>query len=590
MLMTAQHPQLAGITRRTVLYGLAGGTTLLVAGCSFQGDSDKSASKGKTSPKTLRVGVGVELDSMDPHVINNARNYLPCGVLECLVSQNDAGTDVVPAIAEKWSVSADALVYTFTIRSSAKYSNGDPITAADIEKTFKRLLTPTGAGGGGADNANSYPVGLGIKNAEAFLSGAISDWSQVGIKVTDKKTIVLTVDTPNPDFLYGLTDPAMVILNPASIAKFPKTWTSPANFVSSGPFKVESWTAPTAMTLVPNEHYWDRGNIKLDKVDMRAVVDAQAALLAYKNNEIDVVMSDLTTLISTDAAMMAERATADGYFIAFLNLQYSKHPASRDLRVRQALSLALNREQLAKINPGSTPSSSLVPKETPGWTTAMATSVFDIDKAKRLLVEAGYPGGQGMPTVQLYNNSSQPVCDAIVEMWKRIGVKAIQNVVDPGIWSEARWKIIEDPNTMGFYYNTYGGPKTMNNWVYTLWGPDTQKQFSLSPDSWGKYQKVQADSKLSAEAKGKQLADILEKLSTPEARAFSDLANKARITPNDTKRLGMYIEAAKLREQLCEQIPVAEQPIAYLVRPKVTGVHVRPSVEGIYFKGVALKA
>lgn len=570
-------------SRRRALSAVAMGivAALVATGCSFSDDSKKKEEGGA---QVLTVAVGAPIDSLDPHFINNGGYVVPAGLLEGLVAQNDAGDDVVPAIASEWSLSDDGLTYTFTIRDDAKFSNGDPITAESVVSNYQRLLTPTGAGSGNTMNANSYQVGLGIANASAYQTGAVTDWTEVGISAPDDSTVAITLDAPNPDFLLGMTDNSMLITDTAVIDEHPKDWTKPENWVGSGAYTVKSWDPATGMELVPNEYYWDRDNVTLDEVDIRVIQDPQAAILAYQNDEVDVTLVSLD-LISNDDALLEEVQKADGYAIDFLNIQYSENPAAQDQRVRQALSYAIDRDKLASVQVGTTPSSSLVPHRVEGWTDSMAASVYDPEKAKQLLAEAGYPNGEGLPTVQIFDHRPRPVSDAIADMWKEIGIDAKVNIVDIGVWAETRWNVL-DKDLMGFYINSFGGIPTLNNWVYTFWGPDSTKQFSLPPDAWTRYQEIQLDESIDGAKKGQMLADILNNESSEGAQQFASIVEEARETVDPDERTALYVEAATLRESLGEQIPLLEEPQSFLVKPNVEGVHVRTTIEGFYFKGI----
>ncbi|HEY6740169.1 MAG TPA: ABC transporter substrate-binding protein, partial [Actinopolymorphaceae bacterium] len=180
------------------LLGLAvGGWS--VSGCSsLFGEEDPATGKdgngnGKGSAKQLRISF-VPVEVLDPQVITNGMWLLTRGVQEGLVSQNEKGDDVIPATAEKWTISDDQLTYTFQIRESARWSNGDKVTAHDFERTYQRLFTPGGnAAGGTTTGANAYQASTGIKGAVEYLSGALTDWSKVGVKATSERELVLTL-------------------------------------------------------------------------------------------------------------------------------------------------------------------------------------------------------------------------------------------------------------------------------------------------------------------------------------------------------------------------------------------------------------
>lgn len=576
-------PEGPRLSRRMILGGAAASAAALLSGCGFQ--SHKSGKSGSGN-RTLTMAVPYAVDSLDPHYVNNGAAVVPCGLLEGLVAFDHTGKAVVPAIADKWTTSPDGLTYTFHIRSDAKFSNGDQISAKDFEWTFKRLLTPTAAGSGGTLGASSYKAGLGIKGASAFQSGTLTDWSQVGVHASDDSTLVITLAAPNADVLVGLADPSMLLLHPKSVQADAKGWMQPQNWVGSGPFVPTAWTPTASMTLKPHDHYWDRKNIHLDQVNVRVITDSSAGLLAYRNNEVDIEAA-VTSLYRDNAELLGQSQQAKGYGVIYLQSQFSSHPASRDPRVRQALSLAIDRSQLAKVHPLSEPGKALVPGSVAGWNDTVATS-YDPDKAKQLLADAGYPGGKGMPVVQLLAGAAAAELDAVAQMWKtNLGLQVKESVVDVGVYVATRYKPLTDPNLMGFVYGTFGGLPTWRRWVYDLWGPSTVPMFSLPADAAGKYQQIQADKAVPAAQKISQENAIIAASATAEAKKFAADATAAGKVVDPKASTAAYMDAARERQAMYLEIPLLWIPQAYLVKPTVKGVNVLYTPNGFYLKGIS---
>src|SRR5699024_7625709 len=132
-------------------------------------------------------------------------------------------------------------VYTFTMRSGAVWSNGDPVTAQDAEWSFQRLLSPTGASTNYAVGASSYLTGLGIKGATDHLSGTNEDWESVGISAPDEQTLVVELDAPNADFLLLMSHYSMLLVHPPSVEEDSEEWMLPENWVGNGAYVLESW-------------------------------------------------------------------------------------------------------------------------------------------------------------------------------------------------------------------------------------------------------------------------------------------------------------------------------------------------------------
>src|SRR5699024_2964712 len=152
-------------------------------------------------------------------------------------------------------------VYTFTMREGATWSNGDPVTAGDAEWSFKRLLSPTGAGSNYASGASSYLGGLGIKGADEHLSGASDDWDSVGISAPDDSTLVVELAMPNADFLLMMSHYSMVLVQPPTLEEYGTDWMQPENWVGNGAFVPEVWEPTTSLQMRANDAYWDYENV-----------------------------------------------------------------------------------------------------------------------------------------------------------------------------------------------------------------------------------------------------------------------------------------------------------------------------------------
>lgn len=571
------------LARRTFLGAIAAAGVTVLAACTFESGGPGGAGTGG-SLKSLVVSVSQNIDSLDPHFVNNGALVTPWGLLEGLVSADDKGSDVVPAIADSWKVSGDGLTYTFHIRSDAKFSNGDKITAKDFEWTYQRLLTPTGAGSAATDGANSYKTSLGIVGATDFLAGTVTDWSKVGIKATADDTLEITLTTPNSAFLLGMANVSMLLLHKATVEKFPKDWMQPKNWVGSGPYVLTAWNPTASIAMKKHDNYWDAKNVHVDSVQGRVISDNNASLLAYRNNEIQVTIPNFA-VISKDKQLMSQVQEAPGYLVYFLQSMFTTHPAGADPRVRQALGKAIDRDALAKIAVGQKPGPSTVPGSVPGWDNSLAIE-FDLDAAKKLLKDAGYADGKGMPTMQILDFASNPFIEATLSMWEALGIKTKYNIVDVGQYSDIRYKPIEDPNLWGYSANTFGGLPTWNNWVIDCWGPASLPFFSLPTDQVNAYLAIQADESLDGATKTKQLSDMIDRYGTSEAKQFVSTAKKAAAEPDEAARTKAFNDAAAIRQQMGYQIPLLWGPNPLMVKPEVKNLHVNYSPSGFYVKGI----
>ncbi len=566
----------------------------MLAGCGFNSEPSGGNSGGSGVPQVLRVTSPL-IESLDPHTVTNGFWILSRGLLEGLVTQNADATGVVAAAAEKWELAATGLAYTFTIRQGAKWSNGDPLTAHDFEKSFQRLLAPRStATGSNTAGSSSYQVAAGIRGAAEFLSGALKDWSQVGIKANNDRELVLTLAATNPDFLLILTHPSMLPLHMDSVTKHPNAWQTPPNFVSNGPFAVDQYVPNSSMKLVPNEQYWDRKAVQLSRIDVLQVDVAAAAgtlTVPYESNETDVLqISDAdVTRFQNDPTLKNHLRQVDTYMVSYLARLRSLHPAMDDVRVRKALALALNRDALAKVVPGGRPGTSLVHDKVKGWSSDLAART-DLAQAKQLLADAGYPAGKGLPTVRILSLSDSPLIDAIVDGWKTgLGINALHDRVDVGVYVKQRWAV-QPADYIGFYAGTFAGLPTLNNYVSALWNPVEIQKFSMSSTAWQRYLDIEANASIDAAAKNQQLAALRTSEGSAGSNKMAELVTRAKAELNETSRERLFLEAAQLREAEHVFLPVMWMSQFFAVRPTVGKMNLRRYPDFFYFKDLTMSA
>ncbi|SEE91784.1 ABC transporter substrate-binding protein [Ruania alba] len=506
------------VSRRLFVGGGLGAAAATLTGCNFQQDATVPEGSGDgdgPSGKLTLVQSTATIDSLDPHYVSNAMLVLPAGLLEGLVFSNDEGTDVVPAAAESWEVSDDGLTYTFTMRDGATWSNGDPVTSADVLWTYERLLTPTGAGSNFASGSSSYQVGLGIKGAADFLSGAESSFDSVGISAPDDATVVIELEAPNPDFLILLTHYSMVLLHQGSVEADDTGWQEPEGWVGNGAYVPTSWAPTSSLVLQANPNYWDREAVSVGTIEMRLGGDSATNLVAFKSGELDVVTVSASS-VQNDEDIQDRLVDVSGYGTSYLQRMWGGHPALTDARVRRALSMAIDREALAAVGGGSVAGTSLVPNVVPDWSDELAIG-YDVDGARSLLEEAGL--GDGLPDARVQFNFESAWLEALREQWAdALGLTLNIEILESGVHSDTRWAPHEDTSVMSFYAGTFSGLPTMNNWVYNIFGVNYVRQFSLSAEDWLAYQAVQADEGLSGPEKAEETERILANDSTPRRR------------------------------------------------------------------------
>ncbi|WP_163569582.1 peptide ABC transporter substrate-binding protein [Fodinicola feengrottensis] len=547
----------------------------MLAACSFSG--------GGGADRLVVGGVHNDVSTLDPQVVTWGEWLDSAALLEGLVVLNSTGTGVVPGVAQSWTESADGLTYTFALRDT-KWSDGQPLTAQDFLFAYQRLLKPSTAGTGVTQGARSFVPSIGIKGAQDFVLGKTKDWKSVGIQAPDDRTVRFTLASPNNDFLIGLTHPSMLPL-PAHVLKAkPKDWEKPANWVGNGAYVVKTWTLNSAMTLVPNKQYWDQSGVKLSQITLHLTDDLTQAGVHYQSKQVDValLLSPDVKRFQADPALRARLVPVRNAYSSYLAVLHSKNPALDDVRVRQALSLAMGREGIVQTCSACRPSYSLVSDTVPAAREAAGVTE-NVGQAKALLAQAGYRNGAGLPTVHiLVNNTPNPLLEAIVDTWQRnLGIKAKVDVLETGVYVQRR-QALQEADTIGFYEGSFASYSTWRSWTATLWDPPSVKKFSIPSSKWQGY--------LTAQASGDPVA-YANANASPPATQFGTLVDQAIATKDPAAAIKLFQQAARVRQDTYLILPTIYTDSMYVVRSGVTGLQPRLGpLLPFTFKGVGVTA
>lgn len=394
-------------------------TALSLSSCSKH---ENPAEEGIRT-QTLLVGNLAEPQDLDPDIITAYTDMnIVVALFEGLTVLDEKTSEALPGVAERWEVSPDGLVYTFHLRPTAKWSNGDPVTSHDFAYAFQRLLSPKFAG------EYSYML-WPIKNAEAFNSGKITDFSAVGVATTDDLTLRLTLERPTPYLPALASHQTWFPLHRATIEKFGRMderstkWTRPGNLVGNGPFTLAEWTPHSRIVVTKNPLYWDAATTRLNRIIFFPIESADVEERNFRSGQLHVTY-DLPV-----SKIPAYRDQASGVYrndplldILYLNFNVTKPPFNNPL-VRQALGFAIDREAISRtVFESAWPAAySITPPGCGNYVPPKGPSV-NFDEARRLLADAGYPGGKGLPTLplQVLNDIRQPkLAEALQAMWRR---------------------------------------------------------------------------------------------------------------------------------------------------------------------------
>jgi oligopeptide transport system substrate-binding protein len=378
--------------------------------------------------RTLHRGIGPEPADLDPHLASSLGDiHVISALFEGLVGEHPETLAPVPGLAARWETSADGLAYTFHLRPDARWSDGRPIAAEDVVASFRRALSPAL----GAPNAELlYPV----LNAEAYHKGRLADFAEVGISSPDTHVVRVALEYPASHFLSLLSHPVWFPVPLHAIAAAGATdargnrWaSSPDTFVGNGPFVLRAWRRGQMISVEANPAYWDAAALRLRAVRFHPFDSVEAAERAYRAGQLHVIDTLPPGRVEAWRATAPAELRADPFLDTYFYRINTTRPFLSDIRVRRALSLALDREQLvsALLRGGQRPATGFVPPGTGGYEPPSLLR-HDLEAARALLAEAGHPEGRGLPVFDLLYNTSENhrrIAEVLQQQWRAIGVQ-----------------------------------------------------------------------------------------------------------------------------------------------------------------------
>jgi oligopeptide transport system substrate-binding protein len=373
----------------------------------------------------LHRGNGAEPETLDPH---GARSEAALTVLRDLYEGlTDIGPDGTPrlAAADRFEISESGLTYRFHLRAGARWSNGEPVVAEDFVGAWRRLVDPrTGA---------QYSQLLAfVQGAERIAAGSAAP-STLGVQAPDPATLVVQLTRPTPYFLAVLAHPATFPINRASLERHGRGFAKPGVMVSNGAFVLTRWDFGSHLVAVRNRRYWNDAATRVDGVEYYSIAEPSAELRAFRSGALDVT----STIPAGQFAwikqhMGRELHIAPQLGVYYLGLNLRQAPFDRSIKLRQALSLVIDRERLvqAVTGTGESPAYTFVPPQTFNYSPpvpeyAAWTMPRRIAEARQLLADAGML--RAPPSIELRYNSNElhgRIAVAVARMWKEaLGVE-----------------------------------------------------------------------------------------------------------------------------------------------------------------------
>ncbi len=353
-------------------------------------------------PADLTIINNVEPESLDPAVIvAQADMRIVSGLFEGLTRLEPVDARAVPGLAESWDISPDGKIYTFHLRTNLLWSTGEPITSADVVYSWLRALDPK--------TASRYAEQLYyLKNGEDFNTGKITNAALVGVSAPDAFTVRAELNSPTAFFLDLCAFQTLAVVPRQTIEKYGDHWLMARPLPVSGAYELAAWRLNDKIRLKKNPRYWDAANTESEIIDILPVGSPNTALNLYERGQVDIVW-DKELIPSELVDVLLQRP--DFHTFSYLGTYFVRFNVTRkpfdDPRVRQALALAVDKERIVKkiTRAGEMTTSHFVPTGTANYHSPDGLG-HDPGLARKLLAEAGYPGGKDFPRFEYLFNAA----------------------------------------------------------------------------------------------------------------------------------------------------------------------------------------
>jgi oligopeptide transport system substrate-binding protein len=394
--------------------------TAALGGCSRSHRGGPAGAGSQASAILLR-GLGAEPDSLDPQKAraDEAQRVLR-DICEGLTTLDKTG-GVAPGIAERWQVSPDGKTYTFSLRHDARWSNGQPVVAADFVAGLRRLVSP--------ETASQYAEVVDvISNASDIVTGRKPPES-LGVSAPGPYTVVVQLRTPAPYLPALLSHPSTCPVNPVALVNDRDAYARPGNLPSDGAFVLSQWIHGSYIYLTRNPYYWNNAATRLAAVKYLIITDENAELTLYRADQLDVTDVIPRSQFDWIRSHLADQLhIAPQLAVSFYGFNLRSAPFKNDVKLRRALAMTIDREKLAQLvlRSGELPAYDWVPPGVTDYTPqspdyrslSMAQRVAE---ARRLYAEAGYSAARPLRFELRYNTGEvlTELAIAISSMWQQ---------------------------------------------------------------------------------------------------------------------------------------------------------------------------
>lgn len=463
--------------------GDAAGTTESAESTGAAEGTESTESTSTEGAKILSVQVGPDPETIDP-ALNSAVDggNMLLHSFECLLTVDESG-NLAPGQAESWETSEDGLTWTFHLRDGLKWSDGSALTANDFVYSWKRVCDPMVA----APYAETV-----LSMVEGYDDAVQGNLDALQVAAEDDLTFVVTLNAPCSYFGSLAAFATLSPVQQATVEANGDAWATKAEtYISNGPFYISEWVPGSHILMSKNPNYWNADAIKLDGIKWNLIEDANASYSAYQTGEV-LMIKDVPT-----EEIPSLTGNSDFYVdpiigTYYLSLNLNREPFN-DVNVRKALSLAIDREYVAgTLMQGTyTAASNFMG---PGWVDTDGSQFMDnanggqpyidtanfeanLEEAKQLLADAGYPNGEGLPSITYSTNDAgyhKVVAEYLQQAWAELGIDLQVEIVEWASFTPMRRNGDYDSSRNG-WVGDYSDPSNMLDLFYSTNGNNDGK-------------------------------------------------------------------------------------------------------------------
>ena len=446
-------------------------------------EAEATDSAASTGEKILSVQIGPDPETIDP-ALNSAVDggNMLLHTFECLLTVDQDG-QLAPGQAETWETSEDGLTWTFHLRDGLKWSDGSDLTANDFVYSWQRVCDPMVA----APYAETV---LGM--VEGYDEAIAGNLEALAVEAPDDSTLVVTLSNPCPYFGSLAAFATLSPVQQATIDANGDAWAVSADtYICNGPFYISEWVPGSYILCSKNPNYWNADAIKLDGIKFNLIEDSNASYSAYQTGDVQFI-KDVPTEEIPSLTGNSEFHVDPIIGTYYVSLNIEREPFNNP-DVRKALSLAIDREYVANtLMQGTyTAAGNLIG---PGWVDTDGSAFVDnanggkpyidtttyeanLEEAKQLLADAGYPDGEGFPTISYSTNDAgyhKVVAEYLQQAWAQLGIDLQVDIVEWASFTPMRRNGEFDAARNG-WVGDYSDPSNMLELFYTTNGNNDGK-------------------------------------------------------------------------------------------------------------------